>query len=120
MFGQFVRDRRLSRDLTLRDFCRRISEDPSNWSKVERGILPPPQSIAKLQEIARVLGLRKGSKDYVAFLDEAAVSRGRIPADLMTDETVVNVLPAFLRTVGSVKPTKEEIMELIDRLKREG
>ena len=76
MFGEFVRDRRLARDLTLRDFCRRIGEDPSNWSKVERGILPPPQSIEKLNLIAKVIGIRKGGgKEYMSLLDEAAISR---------------------------------------------
>ena len=62
MFGEFVRDRRLARDLTLRDFCRRIGEDPSNWSKVERGILPPPQSIEKLNLLAKVLAIKKGGR----------------------------------------------------------
>ena len=38
----------------------------------------------------------------------------------MSDKAVVNLLPAFLRTVGSVKPTKEEIMKLVKRLKEEG
>ena len=120
MFGDFVRDRRLARDLTLRDFCRRIREDPSNWSKIERGILPPPQSIEKLNQIARVLGVKKGGKEYMSLLDEAAVSRGRIPTDLMSDTAIVNLLPAFLRTVGSVKPTREEVMRLVKRLKEEG
>lgn len=119
MFGEFVRDRRLARDLTLRDFCRRIGEDPSNWSKVERGILPPPQSIEKLNLLAKVLGIRKGGKEYMNLLDEAAISRGKIPGDLMSDKAVVSLLPAFLRTVGSVKPTKEEIMKLVKRLKEE-
>ncbi len=120
MFGEYVRDRRLARDLTLRDFCRRIGEDPSNWSKVERGILPPPQLIEKLNLIAKVLNLSKGSKEYVELLDEAAISRGRIPKDLMSDRAVVGLLPAFLRTVGNIKPTKEEIMKLLEKLAGEG
>jgi len=120
MFGEYVRDRRLARDLTLRDFCRRIGEDPSNWSKVERGILPPPQSIERLNFIAKVLNIKKGGKEYLELLDEAAISRGRIPKDLMSDEAVVRLLPAFLRTIGSIKPTKEEIRKLVKRLKEEG
>ncbi len=120
MFGEYVRDRRLERNLTLREFCRMIDEDPSNWSKVERGILPPPQSIEKLNSIARVLRLKKGGEDYLELLDGAAISRGKIPKDLLSDKSVIGLLPAFLRTIGSVKPTKEEIMKLINRLKEEG
>ncbi len=47
MFGDYLKSRRLERDLTLRDFCRSAGEDPSNWSKVERGILPPPTDEAR-------------------------------------------------------------------------
>jgi transcriptional regulator with XRE-family HTH domain len=57
MFGEYLKGKRLEKDLTLRDFCRSAGEDPSNWSKVERGILPPPTDEARLTNIAGILGL---------------------------------------------------------------
>ncbi len=119
MFGSFVRDKRLARDLTLREFCRRLAEDPSNWSKIERGMLPPPQGAEKLEQIARVLGIRKGGREYRKLLDEAAISGGKIPRDLMANKAIVGLLPAFLRTIGSEKPTKREIMNLMKKLEEE-
>jgi len=119
MFGDFVRERRLRQDLTLREFCRRIDEDPSNWSKVERGIQMPPRSAGKLEAVARTLRMKKGSDEYTSLMDQAAVSAGRVPEHAMSDKSIVDSLPAFLRTIGSVKPTKAEIEKLIRRLKEE-
>ena len=119
MFGEFVRGRRLRQNLTLREFCRRINEDPSNWSKVERGILMPPQSKVKLREIAKTLNMKKGENEYNNLFDRATIAAGKIPEYILSDKAVVNALPAFLRTIGSVKPTKEEIEKLIEKLKEE-
>lgn len=119
MFGGFVKERRLALDLSLREFCKLIEEDPSNWSKVERGILPPPQLIEKLNLIAKVLQLKKNKEEYVALLDKAAVDAGKIPRDLLEDREVLEILPAFLRTVGSIKPTEQELMALIEALRKD-
>lgn len=119
MFGNFVKERRLALDLSLREFCRQIGEDPSNWSKVERGLIAPPQSIEKLNMIAKVIGLKKGQKEYIALLDQAAVDAGKIPRDLLSDRQVLDILPAFLRTVESIKPTEQELRDLIETLRRE-
>ena len=43
MFGEFVRQIRERRRLGLREFCLEHGHDSSNWSKVERGVLPPPR-----------------------------------------------------------------------------
>lgn len=119
MFGNFVKERRLALHLSLREFCARIMEDPSNWSKVERSLIAPPQSIEKLNLIAKILGLKKDQGEYVALLDKAAVDAGKIPRDLLSDKQVLDILPAFLRTVGSIKPTEEELRTLIETLRKE-
>jgi len=118
MFGEFIKKKRLSLNLTLREFCRRIDEDPSNWSKVERGIINPPKKKAKLGKIAKVLKIQKGSHEWNTLVDMAVVEAGTIPDYVMTDKEVLKSLPAFFRTIGSVKPTRKEILELIDRLKK--
>ena len=42
LFGDYIKQLRLKQKLTLRDFCKKFAHDPSNWSKIERGKLLPP------------------------------------------------------------------------------
>jgi transcriptional regulator with XRE-family HTH domain len=118
MFGEYVKIKRLEKKLTLREFCRRLDEDASNWSKIERGIMGPPQDIGKLKKIATILDIAEGSAEWNRFRDLATVGAGIIPDYIMSDKEVVEVLPVFFRTVGSVKPTKEELKEFIETIKR--
>lgn len=116
MFGELVKARRIELGLTLREFCRRLGEDPSNWSKVERGIMKPPQRTEKLQRIAGVLKIREGSGDWKALVDTATIGAGEIPEYVRENREVYHALPAFFRTMGSVRLTADEIRQMIDRL----
>lgn len=118
MFGEFIKNKRLEKNLTLREFCRRLEEDASNWSKIERGVMGPPQDNGKLKKIAAILEITEGSIEWEKFVDIARVSAGIIPDYIMSDKRIVDALPVFFRTIGSVKPTKEEFDELIDTIKR--
>jgi len=120
MFGEFIKTLRLDRDIGLREFCRQLSIDASNWSKVERGILPPPQGDEKLDQIAEVLGIKKNSELYNELKDKAAIDAGIIPKDILSDQETLNALPMFFRTVRSEKPTAEEIEKLIEKIRGEG
>jgi transcriptional regulator with XRE-family HTH domain len=118
MFGEYVKIKRVEKKLTLREFCRRLDEDASNWSKIERGIMGPPQDKEKLKRIAAVLKITEGSREWEKYIDLAAIGAGIIPEYIMSDKEVLNALPVFFRTIGSVKPTKEELDELIETIKR--
>jgi transcriptional regulator with XRE-family HTH domain len=120
MFGEFVQERRRDLELTLRDFCRRSGVDPSNWSKVERGLLKPPKTRARLKKVAHALKITEGSEAWTSLVDMAAVDSGKIPDYVMSEAEVVKALPAFFRTVGSVKPTLEEVQALVDQLREGG
>jgi len=111
-FGAFIKDKRIKKGLTLREFCRKMNLDPSNWSKIERGIFPPPKSRAVLEEIAITLGLVKNSQDWHELFDLASISF--IPAGLLEDEEIINKLPIFFRTIRGEKPTREELEELLE------
>ncbi len=41
-FGIRLRAYRIWNGFTLRSMCKLIKYDPSNYSKVERGLMPPP------------------------------------------------------------------------------
>jgi transcriptional regulator with XRE-family HTH domain len=91
--------------------------DASHWSKVERGLLAPPQDEEKLRKIARVLNMKIGSPAWKETKDKANIDAGIIPEDILSDEKVLNSLPIFFRTVRSEKPTPEDLDKLIDMIK---
>lgn len=118
MFGTYIKEKRLARGLTLREFCRQLEEDASNWSKIEREIMAPPKDKNKLERIANVLGIVKGTDEWDKLIDMASVDAGIIPEYLMSDKEVIQSLPLFFRTIRSVKPTKEELEELIENIRK--
>ncbi|MCJ7446542.1 MAG: helix-turn-helix domain-containing protein [Bacteroidales bacterium] len=113
-FANFIRDKRIAAGLTLREFCRLIGFDASNWSKIERGIKTPPKSKKVLDEIATVLKIKTGSQGYKELLDLAALST--IPEELIESE-ILDQLPVFFRTVWGEKPTEEELKTLITKIR---
>ena len=94
-FGTHIKDLRIAQGLTLRDCSDQLGVDPSNWSKLERGINPAPKDITVLEVWADFFHLAGAAKQ--AFFDAAALSRHEIPADLASDERVLAALPAFFR-----------------------
>ena len=114
-FGEFVRIKRVQNRLTLREFCRLMRLDPSNWSKIERGVLSPPRSAAILEEIATALKFKKDGEDYHALKDLAVISS--IPKSLADDDSIVDKLPVLFRTLRGQKPTRRELEELVRLVK---
>ena len=113
-FADFVRDARLNAGYTLRNFCKEISEDPSNWSKVERKLLKPPTDKDKLDLIAIVLDFDEGNPNYKLLFDLAVAAS--IPKGLVEDE-ILEQLPLLFRTVRGDKPTDEELDKLAKKIK---
>ena len=116
MFGELVKARRVELGLTLREFCRRLGEDPSNWSKVERGILRPPLQREKMRHIAGVLDIKEGSGEWEGLIDAATIDAWEIPSYVMENREVYSALPAFFRTMGNVRLTADQIQRMIDQL----
>jgi transcriptional regulator with XRE-family HTH domain len=117
-FGDFFKQLRKKKRITLREFCIKAQADPANISRLERGAMPPPQDTDILERYADALGIRTGSDDWYTFLDLAAADRGIIPKDIMSDREAVRMLPAFFRTLRGQKPTEEEMRNLIDKIKK--
>lgn len=116
-FGKLLKDYRNKKELSLREVCKLVSYDPSNWSKIERGLMSAPIDDKVLSLWAKTLGLVKKSDDYNNFIDEAHISQGIIPADISANDNIVEYLPAFFRTLRNKKPTKKEIDDLIKLIK---
>ena len=119
VFGTYFNEKRRALGLTLREFCRINSLDPGNISKIERGLLPPPQSKEKLSEYASALQIKEGTDSWLEFFDLAAASTGRIPSDIASDKEVMNALPVFFRSIRGKEMESEDIKKLIKSIRRE-
>lgn len=113
-FGALLKELRLNSGQTLREFCSIHGFDPGNYSKIERGLFSPPQS-DKVAIYAKALGVEKGSSIYVELLDRAAVDRGELPHDLLSDEKLVAELPLLFRALRG--PTEQQLTELVEKLR---
>jgi transcriptional regulator with XRE-family HTH domain len=111
-FNEAVKELRIQRRLTLRDFCDRVGLDPSNWSKVERGINPPPNDSETLNRLASFFGLDEQLRED--FLDSAVIQRGELPKDLADNVILQDALPAFFRAARGHELTEEERKNLFE------
>lgn len=117
-FGTLLKKHRLASGKTLREFCLEHGIDPGNYSRLERGLFPPPQSHELIGKYAHALGLASGSDDWLEFFDTAAVDRGQIPADLMSDADVVEKLPVLFRTMRAKQVSGDNLDDLVDKIRR--
>jgi transcriptional regulator with XRE-family HTH domain len=115
-FGSLLNNLRLKSGLSLREICRKTGYDPSNWSKIERGVLSPTSDRKALQKWANVLGLEAKSKEYQNFIDEANIAQGIIPEDILARKDIVKSLPAFFRTMRNEKPTPLYFVKIVSKL----
>jgi len=116
-FGKILKDLRIQRGFTLREICKLLNYDPSNWSKIERSRISPPSDERVLKKWAKALGLSRDKKRAQKFIDEAMIAQGIIPIDILSQKNAVEYLPALFRTLRSKKPTKEEIDRLIELIR---
>ena len=116
-FAQILKELRIKKGLTLRNACRLLNYDSSNWSKIERGKMSPPSKEKTLRKWARTLGLLN-EDDIREFVDNANLAQGIIPQDILFQDNVVDFLPAFFRTLRNKKPTQKEISRLIKLIRK--
>lgn len=115
-FGKKLKEKRIEKGLSLRKICRILNYDPSNWSKIERGIISPPSDEKVLKKWAKALSFsREETQD---FIDEAKIAQGVIPEDILSRKNAAEYLPAFFRTLRNKKPTKKEIDKLIETIRK--
>jgi transcriptional regulator with XRE-family HTH domain len=117
-FGDFFKEKRIGLKKTLRQFCAENQLDPGNISKLERGIMPPPQGSDKLEEYAKYLHIKKGTDDWYVFFDLAAIEAGRIPEELLNDAKVAASLPILFRTLRGKKISEKKLDELVEMIRK--
>jgi transcriptional regulator with XRE-family HTH domain len=117
MFGRFFKAKRQALGFTLREFCLKYKFDPGNLSRMERGLLAPPQDRQVLEKYAKAFELKSASDDWYTFFDLAAVAKGRLPDELLENEEVVAKLPLVFRTLRGKRLTEQQLNELVKTIR---
>ena len=89
--------------------------DPSNWSKMERGITPAPKDSAIVQAWGKFF--RLDGQELEELCDLAALSRLEIPASVASDERVLAALPAFFRAARGNELDGEKLKAFIEDIR---
>ena len=113
-FGEFFRKKRVDAGLTLRSFCERFGLDPAYISRIETDILTPPQDKDKLIALAKALGIKQDSSDWIAFFDLAYIAKGKLPEDILKDKKSIKYLPLLFRTARGQRLSKKKLQELVN------
>lgn len=119
-FGQFIMEKRIAAGLGLREMCLTAKQDPSNYSKYERGLLVPTKE-EDLARIARALKIKRGTADWGQMLNLASTGKSMIPADFAKDARVLELLPALYQKLRGFETPGEEdpIDALVRHLRKE-
>ena len=115
-FGDLVRELRVKKGLKLREFCRERRLDPSNWSKIERGVNSPPGDPKILNRWARFFDL--SGDELQRFLDSAAIARNEIPRDLVADERLAAKLPVFFQAARRRSLSEKDSAKILADLRK--
>lgn len=115
-FGEYLKQLRLERKQTLREFSQRVQADPSNYSKLERGLLYPP-SDERLGVYEQALGLETDSQQARELRRLAAIGRGMIPPAILSDRDLAGKLPLFFRTLEGEPLTEEKLDEVVEMIR---
>ena len=100
MFNETIKSLRIQKKLTLRDFCAN----------------PPPGDITLLERLADFFGLAGTKK--LSFMDEAALQRREIPADVADHAILQRALPAFFRAARGHELSEKELKSLAEDIKQ--
>ena len=115
-FGEFLKEKRIQKGLTLRQCCADLKVDPSNWSKLERGINPAPKDERLVESWSEFFDL--DFTEAERFRDLAALSRNEIPADMASDEKVLSMLPVFFRAARGNKLEGDKLHEFFEDIRK--
>ena len=114
-FGEFVTQKRKQKELSLREFARRLGISPVYTCNIEKNRRAAPTD-EFLERIAGILLLN--DEDRLLMLDLAARSKGfvTVPVDLPEYIMQRDVVRAALRTAKDADTTDKEWEEFIERI----
>ena len=116
-FGGFLRQKRMSKEITLRKFAELSGLSPVHISNLETNQRHAPKDGA-LERMAAVLQLSKSDEERFYDLAAASTTSPRVSGDLPEYIMGHNLVKAALRTAKDVDATDDEWQEFIDKLKK--
>jgi transcriptional regulator with XRE-family HTH domain len=113
-FGEYVKQRRESLEMTMRDFAEKVQISPAYLCDIEKGNRKPP--VKYLEKIAEILQITN-TEELDAFYESAGVSKKQ-----HTDiEAYIDNLPSArvaLRTAKNNHYTDEDWAKLVEIIKQ--
>lgn len=114
-FGEYVKQRRESLEMTMRDFAEKVQISPAYLCDIEKGNRKPP--VKYLEKIAEVLQIFDVD-ELNTFYDSAGVSKNGQHSDI---NTYIDGLPSArmaLRTARDKHYTDEDWLRLVEIIKQ--
>lgn len=117
-FGEYLKQKRLDKEITLRGFARLVDISPVYLCDLEKGRKAAP-SMEVMQKMVSKLALNKEESER--FYDLAALeqtAKNPIPKDLNAFLKDNRVIVSALRTAKDLDATDEEWQDFIDKLRK--
>ena len=117
-FGEYLKQKRLDKEITLRGFAKLVDISPVYLCDVEKGRKAAP-SMEVMQKMVSKLALNKEESER--FYDLAALeqtAKNPIPKDLNAFLKDNRVIVSALRTAKDLDATDEEWQDFIDKLRK--
>lgn len=116
-FGDYVKKRRLDLEIGLREFADLIGVEPSNYSKIERGLKRAPTG-DKLGIYVSALGLQPNGPEHLYLDSLAHVANGEIPTRVLTDEKLAAKLPLLFAGITSAGFSPEQLDSILETVRQ--
>ena len=104
-FGIYITEKRIEKEIGLREMADLLDISPSYFSDIEKGRRNPP-NLSKIQEITQILKLSVQETDYL--IDIASETRGEIPMDLNDYIKENNIVKIALRKARKIEEKGEK------------
>lgn len=117
-FGEYLKQKRLDKEITLRGFAKLVDISPVYLCDLEKGRKAAP-SMEVMQKMVSKLALNKEESER--FYDLAALeqtAKKPIPKDLNAFLKDNRVIVSALRTAKDLDATDEEWQDFIDKLRK--
>ena len=117
-FGEYLKQKRLDKEITLRGFAKLVDISPVYLCDLEKGRKAAP-SMEVMQKKVSKLALNKEESER--FYDLAALeqtAKNPIPKDLNAFLKDNRVIVSALRTAKDLDATDEEWQDFIDKLRK--
>lgn len=117
-FGEYLKQKRLDKEITLRGFAKLVDISPVYLCDLEKGRKAAP-SMEVMKKMVSKLALNKEESER--FYDLAALeqtAKNPIPKDLNAFLKDNRVIVSALRTAKDLDATDEEWQDFIDKLRK--